>query len=419
MLKSDWRYRRIVGLALVIVFVAGILTNTAQTVTEPCERPYAHLATRDALRPGELEGAMEALSNDPLIRELETQHILAIRNSGRRSSETWSTFYPMWVFRDAEALERLLNHFDPVDTHATVYERGPSHWIAQWESAYDRNIGRISPRWRDGNVQKGKRRFMQRLIMELCYRHQMLHGQGGQPALLSPSQLSEFFANLNVLDHLGEWFPGGVEGFQKEYDRFHRQKSRSRVPRVAVPTVEATVRAELTAQGVDLSRVKSWKPQVVADRRARQAAQDVELAVEAIRMTEDNRFPLLGLFLVTSGEDETQGVRFSWENAASMIPRHGGTVEGLIRDINRGLQAAGLEPIRPGLHAANLAQEALIQAGVAYVVAHGGLERFRGFEHDPQGRDTFRVDTSGDLLERSGLTLAQLTLRVHERLVPR
>lgn len=130
---------------------------------QDCSPKFAALLDRTYHSDETLRAAVEKSFSDPLIRDLELQHLRAVRAFDSNGRITWKQFSPNWVFQDPDTLEKILDYFDPHDSAASSGYAGTVHeWLREWESGYEKNFGKIAKSWTD----RDRRVFLQRLLVE-------------------------------------------------------------------------------------------------------------------------------------------------------------------------------------------------------------------------------------------------------------
>ena len=184
-----------------------------------------------------------------------------------------------------------------------------------------------------------------------------------------------------------------------------------------VPLVEQQTRQQLRDAGVDLSRLRDWRPRTAAAARTREADMDVQLVVESVQEFGSTAFPLGGLIREgTEGALEHEQTQFSWQPLTDVVSRHGG-VGPFIRKVNIELHAKGLEPISPQSGATTLAQEIVIQGATLAAVAVGATNQslFSGFQAQKIGGAMY-LEMDAEIIKRSGLKLIEINRLVKQRL---
>lgn len=380
-----------------------------------------------ALKQGaDSEGQELQIHSDPLICVLELEHQQAIASGGRTGAIGWNVFYPFWVFNDSQLLERLLSHFDPLDASWTRSQLLPGDWTLAWEKAFKEHYGKLADRWtetRNGHTSYGRRRFVQRLLVEIAYRRSRSEGNIENPPWFT-DRASD--AKVNELEaQLEKWFgKNGRKDFQKMYDIVHRRREGKRVPSVAVAPIKAQLKLLSDAGfaigedqiGVIQAGLKHWEPRRRADNRSRRNAEDITQLVMALEEFGDENVPLAALFVAESDSQSDRQIGFSWETAEQMCSRHGGSLQTLVNAINAERRRLDLAPIVLQEGAKNMAQEIAVQAAVAFVLETSG-RNFSGFHAEPFDKTSpFRVGFGNAVIQRSGLSLMELNKLVFLRL---
>lgn len=401
------------GFLLLLLVSSVSLANEESVKANPaaCSRDLIYLVGRDPIAHAKVVDGIRAHKPDPLIADLEIEHILGLRTSAG-GYRRWYKFYPFWIFDSPSTLEKVLEHFDPSDESAPRYSHGYAAWAKEWETFYDTHLGDVSELW-SRNHGEGRRRFIQRLLVEGAVRYTVRLGRPYAPGFFSTQEGTEpFLIELNA--GIAVHFAGDTERFQREFDSRYRRVTGGRATGVIDHAVAET-RSALRAQGVDLKKLRDWKPVVEQSFRDRRAEKDIELALESVRAFGESKVSLAGLFKDgTAGAAEAQ-TTFRWEAATEIFKRHGG-IEGFVRELNERLANEGLPAIYPALGAQTLAQEMAVQVATTYAVEIGGRGRgFKGFQAD-QPNEALYVDMGSELLGRSGLDVRRLNLLVLERL---
>lgn len=376
-----------------------------------CPRALLHLVGRDPVSHGAIVSAIQALKPDPLIAELEIDHLIGMR-SAAGGYRRWFKFYPFWIFDSKSTLEKVLEYFDPSDESPPRYAKGYGAWAKEWETFYDTHLGDLSNLW-TRNKFEGRRRFIQRLLVEGAVRYALRSGVMPAPGFFSTQEdANPFVLELNA--GIAVHYNGDTDNFQRDFDALYRQRAGVRAVASLDVNVAATRRA-LREQGVDLKKLRHWKPVVEESFRRRRAEKDIELAVESFRAFGESAVPLAGLFKEgTVGSAEAQ-TALSWEAASEIFKRHG-DIEGFVRQLNARLGDEGLPGIFPVLGARSLAQEMAVQVATAYALTIGEQERgFKGFQAE-HPNEALYVDMGSELLRRSGLDVRQLNLLVLQRI---
>lgn len=382
------------------------------TPSETCPKDLAHLVDRMPIQHQVLIDQLRTRITDPLILEFEIEHLIYLRRGEGHSAKNWKVFNPIWIFDDAALREQLLEYFDPQDGSAPRYAEGIEKWIITWEKLYENHLGELSYPWTK-NKNIGRRKFIQRFLLEAAVRYALREGGGSQPGYFTTQ--SDRPLRVQVLAaEIDRHFLGGMDEFQRGFDVLYRQQVRSRVPTTDFPEYEKDLRLALRAIGVDVSRIRNWRPRVRAHYRQRRAAQDLELAVESIRAFGDSQLPLAGLFLAGSeGAPDSQAVSI-WSQAYEVTERHGG-VSKFLDKVNRELQAEGLTPLVPGPGTRSVAQELVVELAIFQLTQTDKLEDFDGFQAE-RSSEPYYVDMDNLFLRSSGLTLFRLNQIVRSRL---
>ncbi len=383
---------------------------------DPCGPAYAHLVSREVVSHEVLRSSIEASTNDTLIRELELDHLVALRNDPGAGAKTWKKFYPMWIFEFPGTIERVLDHFDPVDGSNPKYLHGVKKWVEEWERVYTENYGEVTERWKNG----GKEKFIQRLLVEAAVRYARRERLGGTPKIfLTQSTDGQAFVN-ELTAQIQASFKGNPDTFQKEFDRVYRQREGVGLEAAPsdVPRAEVDTRRQLRSIGADLAKLRTWQPRVAADFRKRKAESDIDLAVESVREFGESVVPLGGLLRSGTGAaaGEATQSNYDWSAMAAIVDRHGG-VNPFLTKINQRLTAEGLPVITPQRGARTPAQELLVQSAVIAAVdgAPKNSLAFSGFQaEDPE--QPHYIDMQNELVQRSGLGLRELNDLVRARL---
>jgi hypothetical protein len=313
----------------------------------------------------------------------------------------------MWVFSDDDAREAVLASFSS-ETNLSV----PSinEWLDQWESDHRAKGGALAVRWEDKTSRgvEGRRRFGQRLLVELAYREAKAKGNS-VPAWASDREGTSLQVNATQAQ-IETWFgPGGRAAFQAKFDALWREREGGGY--LNGISSNAPALSNHPSKTLDLVRSKlKWNGRQRAFNKQRMAGDYLAEIVEAIQNDPREELPLAALFL----QQNDQEVVFSWGLAQTTLDHYGQSSSRLVEAINRELRFKGSDPIGHGDDVSSMAQEIVLQAALVYVL-ESGRESFSGFQVDDE-ESPFYTGLGQTLLRQSRLSVLQLNQKLNRRL---
>lgn len=410
-MKSLWVLRFLI--ASLLFGLAALGPGKAYAGTNPdCPRLLDGSRSELKLSSERITAVVEEVWVDRLIRELETEHLDAVARPNGSGPKAWRAFSPTWVLKSPSTLSQAVEYFDPSDGSSPEFEGTVHEWMAAWESGYKANIGPIATSW----VEKNRRRFLQKLLVESAVHYALREGFDRPEAFLSAMQ-DRFPSYSPMGTGIEIAFRSDVGSFQKEFDKAFRQHSGIGLDlsSARVPPHETQVRSDLRRVGVDVTAVRSWQPVVAASYRERTGEQDIQLVVESVRASGNASTGIFALLQestdVSDGHEQT-GFGTAALNAAL---ERAGSAKKLFEVVNRALVEESLPVIQPSQGAKNFAEEIVVQMALYSWISVHGTTSFEGFQASDDKEPVY-FEMGSDLVQRSGLTMADINELVSRRL---